>query len=105
MIRRPPRSTLFPYTTLFRSKAAPVSSSSSSTTAPTVSSSRHFEIHAISSYPLGQVGKAVKRLFVLLVRAGVWLVCESRANAETLLPQPSDPHVISISKGNQAARP
>src|SRR5256714_8653805 len=30
MIRRPPRSTLFPYTTLFRSKANPSSPSSSS---------------------------------------------------------------------------
>src|SRR6476620_2396015 len=36
MIRRPPRSTLFPYTTLFRSRAraVPSSSSSASSTAP-----------------------------------------------------------------------
>src|SRR2546422_7243271 len=31
MIRRPPRSTLFPYTTLFRSSSAPKSSSSTPT--------------------------------------------------------------------------
>src|SRR5688572_32777994 len=31
MIRRPPRSTLFPYTTLFRSKPAPASSTCRST--------------------------------------------------------------------------
>src|SRR2546425_7379512 len=37
MIRRPPRSTLFPYTTLFRSRATPVRSTSF-TTAPVRSS-------------------------------------------------------------------
>src|SRR2546425_9344983 len=40
MLRRPPRSTLFPYTTLFRSPAVPVSSSPSISTggyAPPVS--------------------------------------------------------------------
>src|SRR5947208_13441745 len=35
MIRRPPRSTLFPYTTLFRSLARSVRPSSSSPTTPT----------------------------------------------------------------------
>src|SRR2546426_3393062 len=34
MIRRPPRSTLFPYTTLFRSMTARLSSAESSTTEP-----------------------------------------------------------------------
>src|SRR3712207_8912388 len=39
MIRRPPRSTLFPYTTLFRSKAAePVSKSEQDKTDPRVGS-------------------------------------------------------------------
>src|SRR5690349_23497757 len=47
MIRRPPRSTLFPYTTLFRSSASPCSRSSSSrralppgTAAPSAGSTR-----------------------------------------------------------------
>src|SRR2546425_6471806 len=39
MIRRPPRSTLFPYTTLFRSAAAPAESSSADIRRP-----RHKEI-------------------------------------------------------------
>src|SRR5260370_17470924 len=34
MIRRPPRSTLFPYTTLFRSISAPASARASCTTPP-----------------------------------------------------------------------
>src|SRR5256884_9994827 len=34
MIRRPPRSPLFPYTTLFRSMAAPVLAEASTATAP-----------------------------------------------------------------------
>src|SRR3954463_7639903 len=42
MIRRPPRSTLFPYTTLFRSSvSAPASSVSSETPVQTVSSFDH----------------------------------------------------------------
>src|SRR2546430_13445999 len=35
MIRRPPRSTLFPYTTLFRSRRASVSPASETCTSPT----------------------------------------------------------------------
>src|SRR3712207_6865362 len=39
MIRRPPRSTLFPYTTLFRSSSAAPSASRSSGSSPAASSS------------------------------------------------------------------
>ena len=67
--------------------------------------SPRFEIRAISREPLDQMRKTAKRPFVALVLAGVWMVCESRANAQTLSPQPSNPHVISIDKGSRAARP
>src|SRR2546426_8526620 len=39
MIRRPPRSTLFPYTTLFRSKSAPVVAGAQKPATPTVKAS------------------------------------------------------------------
>src|SRR2546426_5013596 len=45
MIRRPPRSTLFPYTTLFRSGERPRASSPSSWSAPTRSSPLHRNGH------------------------------------------------------------
>src|SRR5437660_2939599 len=43
MIRRPPRSTLFPYTTLFRSPLRRASSRASATWRPTSATSRHGE--------------------------------------------------------------
>src|SRR2546422_1134211 len=45
MIRRPPRSTLFPYTTLFRSSVAP----SPSATRTTTSTGRHCSLMAFSA--------------------------------------------------------
>src|SRR3712207_8860780 len=39
MIRRPPRSTLFPYTTLFRSESFPTATSTTASPAPTTSTS------------------------------------------------------------------
>src|SRR5256885_8560832 len=39
MIRRPPRSTLFPYTTLFRSRSAPASTARCSASSPDTSRS------------------------------------------------------------------
>src|SRR5207244_9922840 len=39
MLRRPPRSTLFPYTTLFRSRASPASCATLSSTRPCSASS------------------------------------------------------------------
>src|SRR6266446_1953457 len=45
MIRRPPRSTLFPYTTLFRSSSARSARSPSCWAEPTTSASRRSEEH------------------------------------------------------------
>src|SRR5256885_12445453 len=42
MIRRPPRSTLFPYTTLFRSAPSPPATGTSSGCHPTLDSGRQF---------------------------------------------------------------
>src|SRR3990172_2450938 len=41
MIRRPPRSTLFPYTTLYRSQQSPRTSSAPGAAAPSSGSARH----------------------------------------------------------------
>src|SRR2546422_3934412 len=60
MIRRPPRSTLFPYTTLFRSHSATIGASGSSTVKSSASagrgasgttSSRARPTHAITTQP------------------------------------------------------
>src|SRR5256885_12847701 len=66
MIRRPPRSTLFPYTTLFRSRATAATrrtrSPSSTVAAPTHSQSSHpFKLGRDSAFrarstPIGTVG-------------------------------------------------
>src|SRR5437588_1865699 len=50
MIRRPPRSTLFPYTTLFRSWSAPVPSASARNCSPDISS-RYLRIAACAQIP------------------------------------------------------
>src|SRR5438309_6158827 len=44
MIRRPPRSTLFPYTTLFRSTTASTPSGTAAMTSPLASTRRRFRI-------------------------------------------------------------
>jgi hypothetical protein len=37
----------------------------------------------------------VKKLLVVVLVAGVWMLCGARANAQTTPPQESNPHVIS----------
>src|SRR3954462_12180705 len=68
MIRRPPRSTLFPYTTLFRSKKRDLPASSSSTDVPTAGSwrrdrksTRLNSSHTIISYAVFCLKKKQRR--------------------------------------------
>src|SRR5258708_30927431 len=49
MIRRPPRSTLFPYTTLFRSTSNSVAFSASSTNAVAIADERCCDRHSVRS--------------------------------------------------------
>src|SRR2546425_9647741 len=71
MIRRPPRSTLFPYTTLFRSQNQPgttrtsiirPNSSASSTNPATVRASDAAIQTLVSQLPSGIVGQPVQRI-------------------------------------------
>src|SRR3712207_8613790 len=55
MIRRPPRSTLFPYTTLFRSAVPPHRPSEVEPTAP-VAAVEVFQLDAVGVEELGQAG-------------------------------------------------
>src|SRR5258705_10251712 len=50
MIRRPPRSTLFPYTTLFRSPQVTTSATSSITSSIIVEGNRRIEAETIRTY-------------------------------------------------------
>ena len=70
-----------------------------------VSANPRFEIRAVSRDPLDQMRKTRKRAFLAPVLARVWMVCESRANTQTVSPEPSNPHVMSVNKGSAAARP
>src|SRR2546427_5415634 len=62
MIRRPPRSTLFPYTTLFRSSNP--------------------SLFARSSGHTGGTGRTRRTRRALLARAGLSLVCRARRSEE-----------------------
>src|SRR2546430_13357818 len=58
MIRRPPRSTLFPYTTLFRSRAITSDAQGGVVAAPTLPERDDFyEIGYVHRFPLGVVTK------------------------------------------------
>src|SRR5256885_12769577 len=67
MIRRPPRSTLFPYTTLFRSVRPHVESDRSAQIVPTADSARQIDAAAIGDQPrlYRRVGRAERDRIVM----------------------------------------
>src|SRR6266446_7925845 len=73
MIRRPPRSTLFPYTTLFRPCGRPSSASSTpisgpfpATTRPDRKSTRLNSSHLVSSYAVFCLKKKIDVFFLFI---------------------------------------
>src|SRR3712207_7518095 len=83
MIRRPPRSTLFPYTTLFRSgRMASISGSEALPMDPTTPISALPPVHDLSPWGLFlQADPVVKAVMLLLVLASV--ACWTRSEEHT----------------------
>src|SRR5690348_17886023 len=72
MIRRPPRSTLFPYTTLFRSSCNPV-----------VSSEMRLQSVAISRLACMRLPRSKALGIVCLMQRGTWTCPEARSEEHT----------------------
>src|SRR2546429_3920383 len=90
MIRRPPRSTLFPYTTLFRSRSCPLSSRPRPVRRPARSpqprrdrkSTRLNSSHGYISYAVFCLKKK-KVIEPLLGHTALWVVHNQTSNAST----------------------
>src|SRR2546423_6348528 len=99
MIRRPPRSTLFPYTTLFRSRATECSSRVRAVTreeshAPSACRAIHLKGAAGSFRGFDEIGRAHVELQSL-----AYLVCRLLLEKKKKTPTPLE-HVNSIQANN-----
>src|SRR2546422_11279415 len=97
MIRRPPRSTLFPYTTLFRSEAGGMAASHLMPSAPPLSG-RYLSFTEREQIALSRVqGHGVREIARRLARAPSTISRELRRNAATrsggLVTHPEPPRV------------
>src|SRR3712207_8779529 len=78
MIRRPPRSTLFPYTTLFRSRDRSCATGSTPSTTPLKRSTRRLSIALADA--VARPAMRFARLFERLIAIGA--ICEGPARSE-----------------------
>src|SRR5256885_7583586 len=101
MIRRPPRSTLFPYTTLFRSTARRSCRTGAGTAAPSTCGPRHLRRSEEHTSELQSPCNLVCRL---LLEKKKYLSSPPSAPAYVIAPPQSDTRTQSTAHSSQASR-
>src|SRR5256885_13279911 len=83
MIRRPPRSTLFPYTTLFRSRIVPLGTAAAQAIQRYIAESRPaFDRHRSETLFLSRTGRPLDRI-------ALWMIVEKYGRRSGLLDRKS----------------